>query len=419
MSWVPSNLPLYPHEELNCREIFEIAHKFYHEGGFLKVSHFIRLFFNKAAFFNARYSSIPVASPQIIPRKSFSTSLTPYGITHSILNPSHIKQLIQKNYRLQNPRVTLFHNGFRNQSYFVNANEKQYLLKVYDHGFKSRATLTGIYQFLKTCDKSGLKVSLPITLISEDILLLIDAPEGERYAVLYEYLPAAQQNAATIRSIDCQSFGKLAARLHLFADSFPYQESIEDLTMHQILDEPLQVITSHLGNRHRITREVSQIATEIKSAFRTLTIQTSTYGICHGDLHIGNVLQTQNQLALIDFDFLCRSHRVYDIATFLWGNYSTDFSKDEIEKRQLAFLSGYNKVRPLTELELAAVPYFRMARQIWFIGVQVSNIARLHGDLHLNAFIECEFDSLKRFQSTCNAPHNLMSCSPEVPSYQP
>jgi len=41
-------------------------------------------------------------------------------------------------------------------------------------------------------------------------------------------------------------------------------------------------------------------------------------GICHGDLHLENVLFDNEKAGLIDFDYVCKTYQVYDLATLIW-----------------------------------------------------------------------------------------------------
>ena len=75
-----------------------------------------------------------------------------------------------------------------------------------------------------------------------------------------------------------------------------------------------------------------------------------------------------------DFDFCGAGWRSYDLANFLWG-----LSLNKHEKRAekwKAFLEGYRGQRPIRRADLAAVPLFVAARELWILGLQLGNLDR-------------------------------------------
>lgn len=90
-------------------------------------------------------------------------------------------------------------------------------------------------------------------------------------------------------------------------------------------------------------------------------------GVIHGDLFPDNVFFQKEELSgFIDFYFACNDQLAYDIAICLnaWC-FELDLSFNVTKARR--FLREYNKVRPLTEKELAAIPVLARGGALRFL----------------------------------------------------
>lgn len=66
-------------------------------------------------------------------------------------------------------------------------------------------------------------------------------------------------------------------------------------------------------------------------------------GVCHGDLHGGNMHIHNGEVAFFDFEECAFGMRAYDLGTFKWDICGGKDGPD----RWSAFLRGYSTVRPL------------------------------------------------------------------------
>ena len=101
---------------------------------------------------------------------------------------------------------------------------------------------------------------------------------------------------------------------------------------------------------------------------------TLSWGFCHGDPCAANARIKDGVTTFFDFDFCGASWRSYDLANFLWA---LSLHKDPKRAgKWKAFLDGYRSQRPLRRDDLAAVPLFVAARQLWLLGLQLGNLDR-------------------------------------------
>jgi Ser/Thr protein kinase RdoA (MazF antagonist) len=103
---------------------------------------------------------------------------------------------------------------------------------------------------------------------------------------------------------------------------------------------------------------------QIRGALLRYGKPASTFSMIHADLHPGNVLVTEHDLAIIDFDDAAHGWHQYDIAVALLS-FGLDPDFEQICEQ---LLEGYRQKRPLSEDDLALLPMFMLIRQLVLIG---------------------------------------------------
>jgi Ser/Thr protein kinase RdoA (MazF antagonist) len=102
-------------------------------------------------------------------------------------------------------------------------------------------------------------------------------------------------------------------------------------------------------------------AAAIQEAYRRMEGSALPKGHVHGDFQFANVMRCSDGIiAMLDFDTCGQGYLAEDIFTFVWR------SDMEIrdEAVNAAFIAGYERVRPMSAAERAAMPVFRAARDL-------------------------------------------------------
>ncbi len=133
-------------------------------------------------------------------------------------------------------------------------------------------------------------------------------------------------------------------------------------------------------------------------------LQSSRYGLCHGDLHKMNLLiDDQQRVTVIDWDCVGYGWRAYDVAVLRWSIGPAvgpaGIGKTKTEQVYAAYLDGYQSVRLLSPTEVAAIPYFVAVRIIWVAGQEIGQaLERGWGTRWINdAYFDDWIDVLKRW----------------------
>src|SRR6202041_1855232 len=149
----------------------------------------------------------------------------------------------------------------------------------------------------------------------------------------------------------CAALGEALARLHLAGSDFPMQRA------NALSVAGWRALYDGCRERaHKVERNIEALVSAELDVLERDWPQNLPQGVIHADLFPDNVFFLGDRLSgLIDFYFACTDALAYDVAICLnaWC-FETDHAYNITKGR--ALLSGYQRVRPLTAAEVAALP---------------------------------------------------------------
>jgi Ser/Thr protein kinase RdoA (MazF antagonist) len=152
-----------------------------------------------------------------------------------------------------------------------------------------------------------------------------------------------------------------------------------------LVDDNLPSIVALMAHRVEDYSLIGRIAEVCKSRVpQLLSTSKPEYGICHGDLHGGDVCYDENRKpTLFDFDSSGYGWRALDIGVHLasddWMDITSE-AEDRRRRRLAAFVDGYANIRTLTERELSAVQLTAPIRHIFLMGHVLRYTATWEGE---------------------------------------
>ncbi len=290
-----------------------------------------------------------------------------FPVAHSVLSCRALHDLVLKNYAIsQLKKIDYFQAGLTD-TYLVITNTKKYILRIYRTNWRSEKDIRCEMDALIFLNKKNILVATPVTTKTNEILIKIDAPEGLRYLILFNYAdgtsPDYRNKPAQHATIYGQAFGKL----HNTLVDFNSTHTRFKLDINYLLNEPLNTIKTFLKDKPQDWQAINQIADKLKHQFYTYSDKTLKRGFCHGDLNTGNVHINNNQVTFFDFDCCGFGYHAADIAIFLWGAKINNIEN----KIWQPFLEAYLKENPLKEADLHSISIFASMRHIWHIGLHL------------------------------------------------
>lgn len=250
-----------------------------------------------------------------------------------------------------------------------NTRASDYLVRVHRPGYQNRQTIRSELEFLSALRRdTELIVPRPVGEGDGDVVRF-DAPGVElRDVVAFEWIPG--RFSSKFSPFKMERLGRFVAQLHLYAEQYTPSERFERQfwNIDGLLGENMGGGTSLLPEAHRgLTEEVVYRADEV---FNRLGRDPDVWGVIHADLHHGNRLIQNGEVAAIDFDDLGFGHYLYDLAVILGWPYRKH--REAYPELLAAFLRGYRERRPIRDDHVAVLPAFFAMRflaiTLWVIG---------------------------------------------------
>jgi len=248
-------------------------------------------------------------------------------------------QLLQTQYELENVSLDFLREGGCT-TYLVNG-EKKYLLKVIGNAFKDTAKQSVmITRFLE--EKSFPVPKTILTKAGEAIVEVSDDDEAS-LVLLQEFIEGEEPDLE--KSETAQKVGELVGKLHSLMKNCPVQLVVRDkqFFIGRYLDFLRQKAYPKITDYEKLGERLWN------------KVQGLPYGICHGDLHRGNLLQTKDgQIYFLDFDTVCQAPLMFDVMVMCDMTNYFNLQQEDIEITRTVyknFISGYTRHHPLSAEE--------------------------------------------------------------------
>lgn len=283
-------------------------------------------------------------------------------ILNSTLDPQWIGAQVHDHYGVAG-RCTLHARG-THDTYRLHHTEQTTFFRVYRAGLRSPSDVTYEIDVLRHAASHGVAVAAPLARTDGEWITRIDAPEGERCAVLFAAAPGTPVDAETATAEHIVAYGQSIARFHEVMAHFPGAER-RGLGSAELIDRPLRWLSPHLATRPDWRDTLERIVTPLRAMLEGRVGAACPRGVCHGDLHGGNALwAAHGVVTLFDFDECGHGWLTYDLAAFHWMAERAG----QLDAWWPLLHEGYASVRPLSNAEEEALPWFVLARHLWQLG---------------------------------------------------
>lgn len=305
-----------------------------------------------------------------------------FPVQFSVLSSKSLEKEILSRYAIGgNFKCQFFTQGL-NDIYVVKTSGDTYYLRISIFNWRTKEEINAEIELLNQLYKNGISVSKPVQDDYGNLIHDIIAPEGIRYAVLFTEAKGIKNDNPNQK----QNFllGNMVAQIHTYADKITLNNNRFDIDLRHLIDEPLKTIKPYMLHRVDDFEYLKHIGRQLRVFMKkTLSKSKPEYGICHGDMHHGNIhFDNDGTIMIFDFDCFGYGWRAYDIAVFLWHqqlNRSASEDEDSKQKQWESFLDGYNTVRHMNVNELNAIKVFVIIREIWLLGIHLGSLERNRG----------------------------------------
>lgn len=290
-----------------------------------------------------------------------------FPIIYSSLNIEGIITKIVPEYDIEKIKSCQFWHRGLSDIYLIETEGNPYILRISHHHWRTKSEIEFELEFLDFLAQNNVSVAYGIRTKNDQLLIEINAPEGQRYASLFPYaqgeIPLGDLNPK-----QSYELGLTVANIHQLALNFSSQLERKTLTLEYLLDDSVKIIEPFLKNRLEDFNYLMKTIDNIYLKLANFPKNAPFWTVCWGDPHSGNVHFTpENKVTLFDFDQCGYGYRIFEIAKFWQVCIRTGMTR----KTREAFLEGYQSLNQLTEIELNNLQFFVKVAHIWSWAIHV------------------------------------------------
>lgn len=284
----------------------------------------------------------------------------PVAVSHSIPTPDAVSTFVADRWDQGAVLSCLLVRSYVNDVFKVTTSRSNWVLKVYRRGWRTAWDARWEAELCSQISAQGIEVALPVAGGDGEAVQVLSTPEGDRAAMLTPWLPGAKPQPPFTPEL-YRDFGRTAAMFHEATRDFHSTAPGRLLNAGHLIRRPVAKLESSFPDRQEDFARLQKVAEEVTASLDALT-PGLPFGVCHGDLTLDNLhVLPDGSIAFYDFCLSGHGWFALDFAGF-HGWVSRDATA--LPKWQ-AFQQGYCEVRPISDEEFSAVPYFDIAYQIW------------------------------------------------------
>ena len=292
-----------------------------------------------------------------------------------------LQNILTVDYGIESSSLEFLREGGAH-TYIVNGKTK-YLLKVIGAAFSDMARQS--VAIMRYLEEKDFPVPKTILTKSGESIFETEANGEKKLIVLMEFIEGDEPEL----EICAAEVGALVGRFHQLMEEYPLEFLSHGKEF--FIDRYLNFLRQK--NYPRIA-EYEELGRRLWNKVKTLP-----KGLCHGDLHRGNLLQNPaGRIYLLDFDTACRAPLMFDVMVMCdMTNYFNLQPEDIDETKEVyqKFLSGYSKYHKLSHEEILSFPYWVAIRHFQL----QATILEIHGiDCIDEGFIDGQLFWLNKWQ---------------------
>ncbi len=313
-----------------------------------------------------------------------------FPVTNSNLSATHLGLFLQKKYALSSDTQCQLIKAGINDTYVVTDKSDKFVFRVYSFNWRSKTEIEEEIKLLNQLKGNSISISFPISDKESNYIQTLNAPEGDRFAVLFSFATGEKQHLISEKTHFL--IGQLMARFHTVTMNQTLNRI--DYTPDIILVDALKKVSAFLKSDTEEMDFMRTTQTHLLKAFEHADISQIRQGIVHLDIWFDNLNVTKdNHITIFDFDFCGNGWLCLDIAYYILQIHNTE--KYEVKAYQPkvdSFIKGYTSIAPISAEEKRLIPMLGVSLYFFYLGVQCQRY-----DNWSNSFLSESY--LKRFIS--------------------
>ncbi len=314
--------------------------------------------------------------------------MTHFPVTNSNLSAFDLGLFLQDKYSLSKNTVCRFIRAGINDTYLVTDNHDKFILRVYSLNWRTQEEIEEELKLLLELKENNIPVSYPLPDKKNNHIQTLNAPEGERFAVLFTY--AKGEKAHNIAAEGHFQIGAIMARLHQVTINQKLKRTTYSSGV--ILIDPLKQVEKFLSSDSQEMAFMRSAQKYLLQEFSNANTSEIRQGIVHLDIWFDNLNITgNNEVTIFDFDFCGNGWLCLDISYYILQLHNIEkYEAKEYQPKIDSFINGYESVTKISGEEKRLIPLLGVSLYFFYLGVQCQRY-----DNWSNTFLSENY--LKRF----------------------
>ncbi|UFH54151.1 phosphotransferase [Spirosoma sp. KNUC1025] len=311
-----------------------------------------------------------------------------FPVSSSILSASHLAQFVRGKYKLSQSSTCQLLKAGVNHTYLITDGPDKFVFRVYSLNWRTLREINEEIALLKLVKANDIRVSYSIADISGEYIQAINAPEGQRYGVLFSF--AAGEKLLTFSPELHYELGKIMARFHQLTQDQPIERIT--YTPNVLLVDSLEKVKPFLPADSEEMQFLMQTQRYMLGEFARIDTTQTRWGVVHLDIWFDNLnIAEDGAVTLFDFDFCGNAMLCLDLAYYILQIHSTETDVEEFYKKRDYFLAGYESITELSAEEKRLLPMLAESVYFYYLGIQCERFDNWSNvflnDLYLKRFI--------------------------------
>jgi Ser/Thr protein kinase RdoA (MazF antagonist) len=309
-----------------------------------------------------------------------------FPVTESTLSTVHLGHFLQKKYNLSlATECKLFRTGI-NHLYIITDGQNKFVFRIYTLGWRSKLEIAEEVRLLNHLKDNQIPISFPIADQGENFIQEFEAPEGNRFGVMFSFAEGEKRSRLTTEN--SYQVGLAMGRMHKVTAGFELQRVTytPEVLLVKSLDSAKQFYKPDSEEMNFVSRTTDSLLVKYKS----IDLGELRTGAIHLDIWFDNLHFNGDEVTIFDFDFCGNGWLCYDIAYFMVQLYNTNPVETEYQEKLSRFLEGYESIVKISGEERRIIPFLAVSIWFFYMGVQCEKF-----DTWSNLFLN--EDHLKRF----------------------
>jgi Ser/Thr protein kinase RdoA (MazF antagonist) len=311
-----------------------------------------------------------------------------FPVISSILSSKHIGLLLQNEYGFRKTVTCKLLKAGINHSYLVTNGEHKFVFRLYSFNWRSQTEILEELGLLNLLRDNNVPVSYPVTDATGNYIQQLNAPEGNRFGVLFSF--AEGEKLLNFPAGLHYKIGEAMGRIHRVTHNQQLQRVT--YTPQVLLQDSFKQMEGFLPANSDEMQWMASTQKYLLDELAKIDTGKLRQGAVHMDIWFDNLNITKaGDVTLFDFDFCGNGWQCLDVAYYILQLHSTEKVEGERTEKLKSFLAGYESIIQLNDEEKRLLPMLGVSVYFFYLGIQCQRFDNWSNvflnETHLKRFI--------------------------------